>query len=109
MVSVWDVANFCIACLESEDIQNGGYIASSEELVSYDRLVEVFESITSRTLDVRRQPFSLIKVQNIPLPFPLTEHLVYSGALLAKTLDYRYMTLVEGMSKTYDWFLSSKP
>lgn len=108
MVSVWDVARICIACIGNEKVFNNAYTLCSDELVSYDLLMEVLETITSRKYEVRRQPVRLINAAGIPLPFPLEEHLVYSGALLRDTLDYRYMTLPEGMSRTYDWYLEHR-
>jgi nucleoside-diphosphate-sugar epimerase len=104
VVSVWDVANICIGCLGNEKVFNNVYNVSAEELLSYDRLVEVLEEITSRKLNPKRIPIFEIDARGIPLPFPLTEHLVYSGSLIQKTLNYRYMSFLEGMSRTYKWF-----
>jgi len=104
MVSVWDVSNICIACLGNENVFNNAYNVCSEELISYDRLIEVIEAITDRKLNVRRQPVRMIEAQNIPLPFPLEEHLVYSGAMLQKTLKYEYMSFQEGMMRSYNWY-----
>jgi 2'-hydroxyisoflavone reductase len=104
MVSVWDMAGVCIACLGNEKVFNKAYTVSAEELISYDRLIEVLETITSKKLNVRRQPARIIEARNIPLPFPLEEHLVYSGSLLQETLDYQYMSFLEGMTRTYNWF-----
>jgi 2'-hydroxyisoflavone reductase len=104
MVSVWDVANICIACLGNEKVFNNAYTVCAEELVSYDRLIEVLEAISSRKYNVRRQPARLINASGIPLPFPLEEHLVYSGSLLKEILNYRYMSFLEGMTRTYNWF-----
>ncbi|MBI2906913.1 MAG: NAD-dependent epimerase/dehydratase family protein [Chloroflexi bacterium] len=104
LVSVWDVANICTRCLENDKVLNSAYIVAAEELVSYDRLTEVLEEITSRKLNVQRQATRIIETRRIPLPFPLSEHLVYTGELLQKTLDYRYMSFREGMARTYNWF-----
>lgn len=106
MVSVWDVADICIACLGNDKVANGAYNVCSEELMSYNRLIEVLETVTSRDLNVRRQPVGVIVAQKIPLPFPLEEHLVYSGSLLQKTLNFQYMSFEEGMTRTCDWFFS---
>ena len=104
MVSVWDMANICIACLGNEKVFNSAYTVCAEDMVSYDQIMEVLEAITSRKLNVRKQPSRLINASGIPLPFPLEEHLVYSGLLLKETLNYRYMSLLEGMTRTYNWF-----
>lgn len=104
MVSVWDVAAVTIACLDDERVLDRAWIVAPDELVSYDRLIEVLETISGKRLDVRRQPVRVIEAKGIPVPFPLTEHLVYSGARLRHALQYRYMSLLEGMRRTYDWF-----
>ena len=104
MVSVWDVARICIACLGNNKVFNNAYNVCAEELISYDRLIEVLEVVTHRKFNVRRQPVRIIDAQRIPLPFPLEEQLVYSGSLLQETLSYRYMSFEQGMTRTYNWF-----
>lgn len=105
MVSVWDVASVCIACLGNEKVFDRAWVVASDELISYDRLIEVLEAASARSLDVRRQPVRVIEAKGIPLPFPLTEHLVYSGARLRDALQYEYMSFFEGLKRTYEWFL----
>ncbi|MBI2857022.1 MAG: NAD-dependent epimerase/dehydratase family protein [Chloroflexi bacterium] len=107
MVSVWDVARVCIACLGNEAVCNRSYIVCPEELISYDRIVETLEEITGKTLTVSRQPIRVIEFKKIPLPFPLVEHLVYSGKLLQQTLGHKYLSFAEGMRQTYEWFVRS--
>lgn len=104
MVSVWDMAKICVACLGNEKVLNNAYTVCADELVSYDRIIEVLEEITSRKIDFRRQSVRLINAAGIPLPFPLEEHLIYSGAQLQGILDYQYMSFLEGMTRTYHWY-----
>ena len=104
VVSVWDVAHICIACLGNERVFNNAYTVSADELISYDRLVEVLEVITSRTLKTTRMPIFEIDAKRIPLPYPLEEHLVYSGSLTREALNYEYMSFLEGMTRTYNWY-----
>lgn len=104
MVSVWDVAKICIACLGNENVFNNAYIVAADELISYDRLIEMLEKIASKRFNVQRQPPRVINVRRIPLPFPLEEHLVYSGSRLKEILHYRYLSFLEGMTRTYHWF-----
>ncbi len=103
MVSVWDVAGVCIACLGNERISGRAWIVAPDELVSYDRLIEVLEAAAGKQLDLRRQPPRVIEAKGIPLPFPLTEHLVYSGARLREALPYEYTPFAQGMARTYAW------
>ena len=104
MVSVWDVANVCIGCLGNEKVFNGAFNVAAEELISYDRLIEVLEEITSRKLDVQRMPVAEIDGRGIPLLFPLEEQLIYSGRLLQDILGFTYMPFAEGMRRTYNWY-----
>lgn len=104
VVSVWDIAKVCIACLGNEKVFNNAYNVSTDELISYDRLIGVLETIISRKLTIQRMRISEIDAKRIPLPFPLDEHLIYSGALLQQTLNYEYMPFLEGMRKTYNWY-----
>ncbi|MBI2858256.1 MAG: NAD-dependent epimerase/dehydratase family protein [Chloroflexi bacterium] len=107
MVSVWDVAQVCISCLGNERVANSAYTVAAEELVSYDRLIEVLETAASRKLEVKRYPARILNARGIPLPFPLEEHLVYSGSRLQAVLGYRYMPFAEGMTRTYHWFIET--
>jgi nucleoside-diphosphate-sugar epimerase len=104
MVSVWDVARICINCLGNEKVFNQAYNVTAEELISYDKLIETLEKITSRKFNIQRHPVSIIEAQKVPLPFPLTEHLIYSGSLLQKTLNYQYTSFLQGINRTYNWF-----
>lgn len=105
MVSVWDLAKICIACLANDEVIDDAHAVCAEDLVSYDRLIEVLAAITARKLDVRHQALRLINAARLPLPFPLEEHLVYSGARLQGILNHRYLSLEEGMARTYEWYL----
>jgi len=105
MVSVWDVAGICIACLGNEQVFNAAFNVAAEEIISYDRLIETMEEVVGRKLDVRRMSIAEIERQRIPLPFPLEEQLIYSGSLLQQTLEYEFMPFLEGMKKTYNWYL----
>ena len=104
VISVWDVANITAACLGNEKVFNNAYLLAAEELISYDRLVETLEEITHKKLDVQRLSITDIDSRRLPLPYPLEEHLVYSGELIKNTLGYQYMSFLEGMTKTYNHF-----
>lgn len=104
VVSVWDVANICIACLGNEKVFNKAFNVAAEELISYDRLIEVLETITSRKFFVQRMSISEINGMRIPLPYPLDEYLIYSGSLIQETLNYEYMSFQEGMKRSYNWY-----
>jgi nucleoside-diphosphate-sugar epimerase len=106
IVSVWDVANITIACLGNKKVFDNAFNLSAEELISYDKLVEVLQEITSSSFKVQRLGIAQIYAQGIPLPYPLTQHLVYSGALIQEVLNYQYMPFLEGMTKTYKHYFN---
>ena len=103
-VSVWDVARILLGCLENEGSFNRAFNASAEELVSYRWLVEVFESILGREVLTQEKSIEEIEEMQVPLPFPLTEHLIYSGKLIQSILDFSYTPLLEGMRETYRYY-----
>ena len=107
MVSVWDLAKICIACVGNGKVDGGAYLVCADELVSYDLLIETLEAITGRKFDVRRQSVRILHAARLPLPFPLEEHLVYSGARLSRVLRHPYLSLAEGMAQTYEWYRQS--
>lgn len=104
VVSVWDIANLTKACIGNEKAFNRPFILAADELVSYDRIVQVLEEITHQKLNPRRLSIAEIDQQRIPLPFPLEEHLIYSGEATKKAFEYEYMTFLEGMTKSYNHF-----
>jgi 2'-hydroxyisoflavone reductase len=107
-VSVWDTALITAGCLESGAVHGRAFNASAPELVSYRRLVEVFETVTEKELDVEEMSVEDIIEKQVPLPFPLDEHLVYSGALIQECLDFRYTGFLDGMRETYRCYLAGK-
>lgn len=107
-VAVEDVARACIACLESIPPKGQTFNLAGPELMSYPRLVEVLEILAGRTIHTVRMHVADIDAQGIPLPFPLDEHLVYSGALITHALGFTYTPFLEGMRATYAWYRNDK-
>ena len=107
-VSVWDVAEIIGRCMGNPDTFGKAFNLSAEELISYERLVEVLERITERTIPTRTMPVSEIDERRIPLPFPLDGHLIYSGDLVRQTLGFQYTSFTAGMQKTYAWYRQTK-
>ncbi len=104
-VSVWDVARIIMGCLGNNRMFNRAINASADELISYGRLIKVLQIITQKEFKVKMMAVDQIKAQQIPLPFPLDEHLIYSGALSQNILGFQYTTFLEGMSETYRYYL----
>jgi nucleoside-diphosphate-sugar epimerase len=107
-VSVWDAARIAILCMGNEKTHGRAFNLASDDLVSYPRLVEVLEIVTGKTVRTRAMRAAEIVDRNVPLPFPLDEHLLYSGALAAETLGFRYTPFLEGMRETYTFYLMGR-
>jgi nucleoside-diphosphate-sugar epimerase len=103
-VSVWDVARAIIACIGNNNACTKAFNLSGEELISYRRFIDVLRIITGEHINVESMNVSQIDVQGIPLPFPLDEHLVYSGTLITKDIGFSYTPFLEGMRTTYEWY-----
>ena len=107
-VSVWDVARIAIRCMGNEKTHGSAFNLCAGDLVSYPRLMEVLEIVTGKKVRTRTMRSAEIVDQGVPLPFPLDEHLVYSGALIAETLGFMYIPFLEGMKETYKYYLKGR-
>jgi 2'-hydroxyisoflavone reductase len=103
-VSVWDVARAIIACIGNKNAFTKAFNLSGEELISYPRLIDVLGIITGKKIKVDSMKIRQIDELRIPLPFPLDEHLVYSGELITKDIGFSYTPFLDGMKATYEWY-----
>jgi len=103
-VSVWDVARAITQCIGNKNAFSKSFNLSGEELISYPRFVDVLRIITGEHIKVEYRSIHQIDIQGVPLPFPLDEHLIYSGALLMKEIGFSYTPFIEGMRATYAWY-----
>ena len=87
---------------------NRAFNAAAGDLVSYRRLVEVLETVSEKKLKVEEMCVDEITEKQVPLPFPVDEHLVYSGALIQECLDFKYTGFLEGMKETYRFYRIGK-
>lgn len=106
-VSVWDAADIILKSIGNEKTFNQAFNLAAEELISYRRLVEVLEEITGREIPTRTMDIPSINRERIPLPFPLDEHLIYSGAKIQRALDFEYTPFPEGLKMTYDFYIQN--
>jgi nucleoside-diphosphate-sugar epimerase len=107
-VSVWDVAALTIGCLGNSATYNRAFNASAEELVSYPRLMETLKEVTGISPRITPMSIDEIEARQIPLPFPLDEHLIYDGTLLKGILDFHYTSFHEGMAETYRYYRAGR-
>ena len=103
-VAVWDVARAIIGCIGNQEAYAKAYNLCSEDLVSYQRLMEVLRIVTDKPIGTETMSIERIEAQGIPLPFPIDEHLVYSGTRITKDMGFSYMPFLEGMMATYAWY-----
>ena len=103
---VWvvDLARIIIKCLGNKNVFNEAFNISAEELVSYPRLVEVFKEISGKDFETVKMGIDEINQKRIPLPFPLDDHLIYSGRKIQKILDFDYTPFIKGMHSTYNYY-----
>lgn len=103
---IWvvDMAQMIIRCISEEKAYNQEFNLSSDELISYPRIVEVLEEITGTKISVVHKSVAEINRERVPLPFPIDEHLVYSGLKMQRLLDFDYTPFATGMRETFDYY-----
>lgn len=106
-VSAWDTARIIILCLGNEEVFDQAFNMAAEELISYGRFIDVLREVTGKRMAVRAKSIEAINRERIPLPFPLDNHLIYSGTLIQRVLGFEYTPFVEGMKKTYEHYATS--
>jgi len=103
-IYVVDLAKVIIGCMGNRMVFNQAFNVCSEQLVSYQRLMEVFEEVCSEKINIHKMSISEIEGKKIPLPFPLDSHLIYSGAKLQHLLGIKYTPIEDGMKATYGYY-----
>lgn len=103
---IWvvDMAQLLIRCIGEEKAYSQDFNLSSDELVSYPRIVEVLEEISGKKIEVIRKSVDDINREQIPLPFPLDEHLIYSGSKLQRLFDFDYTHFKTGMREAFEYY-----
>lgn len=101
---VVDLAKVIIACLGRPIVFRQSFNVCSDELVSYRRLMEIFENVCAKKLDLQMLSPAEIEKRKIPLPFPLDSHLIYSGTKLQGLLGFEYTPIEDGMKATYEYY-----
>jgi tetratricopeptide (TPR) repeat protein len=106
---VWSNMGLVQVCAQSyEKAFQAIFNLAGVELISYRRLIEVLELIMGRVIVTERMSIEEIDTRRIPLPFPLDQHLVYSGTQITAALGFSYTPFVDGMASTYAWYCQSK-
>ncbi len=108
-VSVWDVASIITSCIANEAVFNREFNLAGDDLVSYQRVVDILENIAGRAIPTRTLSIEEIERQRIPLPYPPDKHLMYCGRLIATVLDFHYTPFADGLRDTYRHFIAGRP
>lgn len=109
-IFVEDLAKIIVKCIGNPSVHNQVLNAVSQEYFSYQTYVEMLEKVTKKKIKTVKMSVDRIVQERIPLPFPIDQHQVYSGEKLNKTLGFEFISLFEGMKKTYEFhqFLMEK-
>ncbi len=103
-VYVIDVARIIIKCLGNEKVFGRAFNVAAEELISYQRMIEVFEEISGKKISTQKMSIDEINEKRIPLPFPLDSHLAYSGTRIREVLGFEYTPFIDGMRRAYQYY-----
>lgn len=99
-----DLAALILRCINNHRVFEETFNVCSPELISYQRLAEVFEIISDRRLPIEKLSPSEIDNCRIPLPFPLDRHLIYSCEKIRETIGFTFTPFLEGMRETWQYF-----
>ena len=103
-VYVKDIARFIEASFDNENCRNQIYNLSAPELISYGKLIEVLEEISERKIITQPYSIETIDAQNIPLPFPIDQHELFSGQKATDAFDIQYTKISQGMQESFDFY-----
>jgi len=100
---VWveDMAEIIAACLENETVQGQAFNIAGEEMISYNRMADIIEEVCGRRIERRTLSTKEIVRQQVPMPFPPDDHLLYDGKALNQAIAYEHTPFILGMAKTW--------
>jgi len=105
---IWvvDMAHALIRAMGEPRAFGQAYNLASDELISYRRIVDALGDITGKAVETVALPSSEIDRRGIPLPFPLAEHLVYSGQAARDAFDLTYTPFTTGIRESLKYYLT---
>ena len=105
-VYVMDIAEILMKSIGNKKTFDQIFNLSGKEDVTYAQLISDFERYNGGPFDSRVVTVKEAVDESIPLPFPLTETILYNGEKIEKALDFEYTSFSEGMEKTFQVFYS---
>ncbi len=106
LVYVFDIARAIEICVGNEKAYNQIFNLSAPDEITYSTLLEAFETFNGGPFMTRPVTVDEVYEENLPVPFPLTEDVLYSGQKFAETFEFDYTPFMEGMEKTFKIFYS---
>jgi 2'-hydroxyisoflavone reductase len=106
LVYVFDIARALMATFANEKTYDETFNLSAPELITHARLFEAFEEFNGGPIMTRPVTIEDILNENLAVPFPLTESVLYSGKKFSEKLEFEYTPFMEGMQTTYKTFYS---
>lgn len=102
-VYVMDVADIINHCISNEKAYYQKFNLACPEVQSYESFFNVLRQCGG---DFKTHSVTISQVysDNIPLPFPLDESLVYNGNKVSDLFGYTYTPFLDAMKKTYSVF-----
>jgi len=105
-VYVMDVADIINLCIADERAYNQVFNLASPEVQTYDTFMNVLSECAEQPIKTTPVSVQQVLEQNLPLPWPLDNNLIYSGKKITDTFDYHYTPFLTGMKKTFSVFKS---
>jgi 2'-hydroxyisoflavone reductase len=107
-VSVWDLARLTISCLGAPAARGMTFNAAGREMVSYEELVRVLTAAVEHPFPTHPISCKALAEGGEQLPFPVDEHLVYSGMLSEGCLGFRYSGFAEEMKRAWKYYSAAR-
>ncbi len=104
LVYVRDIVQILIKCMGRPEVFDNEYILAAPEFISYTKLANVLAGLTDRELETEFMSPEEIEEKEIPLPFPLKRHELYSGEKIARTLGFTYTPFASGMREAFSFY-----
>lgn len=103
-VYVTDVARAIHYCIGSKNAFNETFNLSAPEKICYKSYFKTLRICSGMDFRITETDTQYIINNNVPLPFPLDNDLLYSGEKFKRAFDFKYTKFEDGMKLTYKAF-----
>lgn len=107
---IWvvDMAHLVCRCIGDPRVFGETFNLASDETVTHARIVETLAGIVGKPVETQPLAAEEIARRNIPLPFPLDEHLLYSGAKIDRLFGFAHTPFRVGLREALKYYLMTK-